>query len=141
MKTLTQKRADFALACVADYLMNKKEESVRKSFKSLTSGVPAMILQNGLGLTMAFIRSKDSKSDEKSDDKYKKVYEAIKDWLTTKSEITCAFFSPDPGKDVDFFRRLNQLEQNEYQVVQNEALSIVEWIKRYAAAFVGEKDA
>jgi len=105
MKTLTQKRADFALACVADYLMNKKEESVRKSFKSLTSGVPAMILQNGLGLTMAFIRSKDSKSD----DKYKRVYEAIKDWLTTKSETTKTFFSSGPKSDVDFFRRLNQL--------------------------------
>ncbi len=137
MKTLTQKRADFALACVADYLKNKKEEGARESFKSFTAGVPAMILQNGLGLTMAFIRSKKSEKDEK----YKKVYEAIEDWLTTESETTRALFSSGQKKDIDFFRRLNQLEHNEYQVVQNEALSIVEWIKRYAAAFVGEKDA
>ncbi len=61
MRTLGQQRAGFALEQVYSRLTGK-EQKFLDEFKSLTAGIPSMILMNGFGQTLAFMVAK---SDDK----------------------------------------------------------------------------
>lgn len=104
---------------------------MKKEFKSFAAGTPAMILQNGFGLSMAFLLAK-------RDEKYKEVYKAVKEWVTKKCELTKGLFTQENIGEEVFIQALNKMEQREYLAVQDEAVKILEWIKRYAAAFTEE---
>ncbi len=131
MKSLSQKRADFALEIVLKSFTNNKSKEMKKEFKSFAAGTPAMILQNGFGLSMAFLLAK-------RDEKYKEVYKAVKEWVTKKCELTKGLFTQENIGEEVFIQALNKMEQREYLAVQDEAVKILEWIKRYAAAFTEE---
>lgn len=134
MKSLSQKRADFALEIVLKSFANNQNKEMKKEFKSFAAGTPAMILQNGFGLSMAFLLAKhDTKHD-----KYKEVYMAVKEWVTNKCDLTKDLFTQGNNREDLFIQALNKMEQRDYQAVQNEAVKILEWIKRYAAAFTEE---
>ncbi len=133
MKTLVQKRAEYALGKVLSYLKNLNTNE-KKEFKSFVSGLPAMILQNGFGLTMAFLLSKQTKQKE--------AFDQIKEWLIRYSDLTKPIFQNLEKKEdnTEFLKYINKIEQKEYRMVQQEALSLLEWIKRYAAAFVLDEE-
>ncbi len=139
MKTLVQKRAEYALGKVLAYLNNLNNTNEKKEFKSFVSGLPAMILQNGFGLTMTFLLSKQ---DNKKQTKQKEAFDEIKEWLISRSDLTKPIFQNlEQDKDnTKFLKYLNEIEQKDYRMVQQEALSLLEWIKRYAAAFVLDEE-
>ncbi|MFQ3620260.1 MAG: type III-B CRISPR module-associated protein Cmr5 [Spirochaetales bacterium] len=140
MKSLSQKRADFTLEKVKSYL-NTISQKDSKEFKSFVAGIPAMILQNGLGLTLAFLLSKQETGKKT---KHKEAFDEIKEWLTLKSDLTRPIFNSNTSlknyTEADFLKFLNNLDQKDYRIVQQEVLSLLEWIKRYAAAFVLEEE-
>lgn len=115
MRTLGQERAEFALKRVLDV------KGVEK-FDSLAAGAPSQILQNGFGQTLAFWVSKN-------DEKYKKLFNIVKDWLTKKEFVTHC------EKDKDFIIAISKLEQHQYLAAQKETIALLEWVKRYAKAF------
>lgn len=135
MISQNQKRAAYALEKVKAYLYSLKSEKDKKEFKSFVAGLPAMILQNGFGLTMAFLLSKQ-KDSEKT--KQKVAFDQIKEWVVECSEITKNYFKDTNARsnDKDFLLHINKLDQIQYRTIQQEALNLLEWIKRYAAAFV-----
>lgn len=126
MRTLGQKRAEYALEIVL------AARGVEK-FDSLAAGAPSMILQNGFGQTMAFWASKGG--EEPSKLKYFKLFDAVKNWLSlNRGDIQNNFIKPTNSRE-DFLLALSSLDQTEYLAAQNEALKLLEWIKRYANAF------
>jgi len=135
MISQNQKRAAYALKKVKAYLDSLKSEKEKKEFKSFVAGLPAMILQNGFGLTMAFLLSKQKNAETT---KQKEAFNQIKEWVVKHSEITKHYFTDINGKNEDeyFLSNLNKLDQFQYRTIQQEALNLLEWIKRYAAAFV-----
>lgn len=143
MKTLEQKRAEYSLQKVTSYLRTLKSTEQKQEFKSFVSGLPAMILQNGFGLTMVFLLSKKK---EKEKTKHKEAFDQIKIWLTRESELTRTLFEKkqkgtpahqlNEEEDREFLITINKMDQSEYRILQQETLALLEWIKRYAAAFV-----
>ncbi len=119
MRTLGQKRAGFALEQVYGGLVGKNEKFLDE-FKSLTAGIPSMILMNGFGQTLAFMVAK-------SDSKYLLVFDMMQAWLEKQSWIKKA------NNHRDFLVAITNMEQNHYLMTQKEALSFLEWVKRYAA--------
>ena len=69
MRTLGQKRAEYALEKVLDIPADKK-----KDFKSFSAGAPSMILQNRFGQTLAFWLSKGA-------EKHIALFDMIWQWL------------------------------------------------------------
>ena len=138
MISQNQKRATYALEKVKAYLDSLKSENDKKEFKSFVAGLHAMILQNGFGLTMAFLLSKQ-KNLERT--KQKEAFDQIKQWVVEYSEITKHYFKDTNARnnDKDFLLHLNKLDQIQYRTIQQEALNLLEWMKRYAAAFVIEE--
>ena len=126
MRTLSQLRADFALQKVVAFY-NDKDNGKKKEFKSLSSSAPSMILQNGFGQTLSFFIAKGK-------DHHLAIFELVREWLVSQGFAT--------GDDYTGFLQSLTGEnstQQKYLAAQNETLSLLEWVKRYASAFFKEE--
>ena len=79
-RTLGQKRAEYCLKKL------KELKCGRGDFKKLSAGLPAMIIQNGFGQTLAFLAAKSSKTESgqivfKKEDKHYAAFSIISGWL------------------------------------------------------------
>ncbi|HHO74856.1 MAG TPA: type III-B CRISPR module-associated protein Cmr5 [Deltaproteobacteria bacterium] len=115
MNTMGQQRSAFALKKVSEIRPDLKEK-----FEPFSAGMPAMILQNGLGQSMAFLIAKGT-------DTHTTMFEIIQEWLDNAKCISSA-----GGKD--FIGKLSEVEQSKYLLAQKETLKLLEWVKRYANA-------
>ena len=121
-RTLEQRRAAFALAFI-DTITADKEKFSTHIHKS-----PSLILQCGLGQTLAFLLSDAGQDANKPS---KKLYNALQDWLCgdkddthpmrvyTREELINALVK---GSRADYFR------------AQEETLMLFNWLKKFAAA-------
>jgi CRISPR-associated protein Cmr5 len=119
MRTLGQKRAEYALEKVLAIPEDKK-----KDFKSFSAGAPSMILQNGFGQALAFWLSK-----AKEGDKHRVLFNMVKEWLVDNKLV-----KSQNNSDPDFIKALSAMEQLDYLTAQKETLALLEWVKRYANA-------
>ena len=84
-----------------------------------------MILSNGLGQTLAFLKAKSSKEERNF------VFSVLKKYLLEeyKSDFT------NVQDDFLFLEKINSISQSKYIKMQEEVLRMLEWLKRYARAF------
>lgn len=129
IQTKQQKRAEFALKSLDKY----KNEGVPSETATFIVGMPNMILSNGLGQSLAFLKAKSSK---KEDDKYSVVFNILKDYI--RNEYNLIFSSIASNDDYSFLKKLNELDQAQYIKMQEEVLHMLEWLKRYARAFAND---
>jgi len=129
MKTLSQERADFALKKVL-------EKRAVEKLANFSSGAPSVILQNGFGQAMAFWYAKAS--DKKGDtDEHKIITDIIEEW-TRKRPMFSKHFREGDSKI--FLEDIMNLEQEDYRQVQIETIKLLEWVKRFANAFIKKKE-
>lgn len=124
-----QQRSDYALKQLRNF-MNGDSPHVPKEIATFIVGTPTMILQNGLGQTMAFLLAKcDGVPD--LDNKHYFTFKAIAGWSHVINRTV-------PNDHMKFFQSVSNLNQNEYLTLQEEALKMLQWLKRYAKAFQQE---
>lgn len=121
MQTKEQKRSAFALEQIEKVF----RLPVDKETANFVVGVPTMVLANGLGQTLAFLLSKQK-------DQHTKTFRVIRQWL--EQEVP----SLKTGSDLDFLKSFAVLDQNKYLLAQQEALALLQWLKRYVRAFEKE---
>ena len=127
MRTMAQKRAEFALARVL-FIKDKKD------FQSFSAGAPSMILQNGFGQTLAFWLAKGTKDSKiKDNDKHVELFDMVKDWLSLKTKDINNNFANKKDRTM-LMKELTTMEQRQYLSAQNETLALLEWVKRFANA-------
>ena len=153
LKSLSQKRADFAYKAVLEVKEESKE--VQKKYSSYVKSAPALILSNGLPASLAFYFSKmkiKSESDYKAvqeelkkEDKFENkaeriayayLYTHISEWLAEKTESGKGLTN---GKDP-----LKYLIEDAtvYDVMRlsREALELLNWLKRFADAMLEKEE-
>lgn len=121
---LSQKRAEHALSEIQrqkEKLGEKEQDSLAK----LAASAPAMILQNGLGQTFAFFLAKGKSQ-------HMNLFESIQSWLAEYANNRPLI---QLGKE-RFLEHLHVMKVEDYLLWQREALAYLEWLKRYAAAFL-----
>ena len=126
--TISQKRSRFALEQL-------ERIPVNKDFANLTAGLPAMILGNGFGHALAFLISKATKDGQLSvKEKHYAAFAIIARWLKERGII------PD-DEPKPLLTNLSAMSQEQYLRAQDEALLVLEWVKRYAnsALFLEEQ--
>mgnify|MGYP001119098599 CR=1 FL=1 len=123
IRTLGQERAEYALDKVNVVL----KKSFRDKFKPLSSSASSMILKNGFGQTLAFWLAK-SKMEQ---GKHLELFNIVKDWLTDKK-----FVHIDGHDEKAFVMSISKMSQEKYLMAQNETIALLEWVKRYANAFI-----
>ena len=121
-----QKRSDFALKSLTRL---EKTQPIEKEFANFIVGTPTMILENGFAQTMAFLLSKCAgELKEPVTNKYYFTFQTIAGWI---HEINGKI----PREHRSFFAAVSNLEQRDYLMAQEEALKMLQWLKRYARAF------
>lgn len=116
MKLLSQERAAYAIECV-------RGVGEDHDYARLCRSLPVMLLQNGLGQSLAFLRSKDG-------DAHKALYKDISEWLIGKRRIYAGG---------GLIEAVMEGGRDEYMEAQEEALELSGWLKRFADALI-ERD-
>lgn len=133
IRNLAQKRAQFALE-KAQSARSLKQDPRRErnndvgeegKLSSFLAGAPVMILQNGLGQALAFWMA-----DKKDNTNF--LVRTIRDWLN-RAECPERVENRD---EADLMQKLTALDQYRYLRVQREVIQMLEWLKRFAKAFL-----
>ncbi len=114
LQTISQERAKHALAAVEGW--KHKGDSDQKELKSYVVGMPAMILMSGFGQTCAFYKSNKKENHEV-------ILQALQDWLRKGDLITF----------------ITQASSQEYQLAEAESLEYLNWLKKFARAYLDEE--
>lgn len=122
MLSKEQDRSAFALKQI-------QKVKVDKDLANFIVGTPTMILQNGMGQTMAFLLAKAD--DKKENDKYMFVYRAMLQWTQKGNQE----IKTDKAAFLGF---ISGLDQSRYMALQEDILKMLQWLKRYAKAFQEE---
>jgi CRISPR-associated protein Cmr5 len=118
MQTLQQQRAAHALAGVKG-LISLGEG---KKLKARASELPFMIHANGLGQAAAFFCSKKDK------DGYDKIYTLLQNWMTR---------ADGPLASTDgMMEAITRADLHTYRVAQAEAMKYMDWVKKFASAYL-----
>ena len=134
LRSLEQRRASFAWKKAGSVPMEK-----RKEYTSWVKKLPAMIMTNGLGQTMAFLKSK-SKEDEGQQGMYDLLYKHISEWLTSDADIPLAWHNEVKQKSDIIERIVHECTGSIiYRQAAQEALALISWLKRFAEALPTEK--
>lgn len=124
MQTIQQERAQYALKRIKSICGSNHEGEFKRHVKSL----PFMIRHNGLGQAMAFCLAKQDKEQS-----YRDIHDLVSTWLLREGQP----FSG--GKD--FMETLTASDMRTYMAAEAEALVLMDWVRKFAAAFLkGEED-
>ena len=123
-RMMEQERAQFALAKVSDFAEKCPAER-QKELRSHVSALPALIRMNGLGQALAFYRMKDKGSS------HEQLYLLVSHWLCDEKSAGRIFETPG-----DVLSGITSGEMFQYMAAQNEALALLEWVKKFANALL-----
>lgn len=123
LKGIEQGRAKYAFDAVNGISKNGSKK-LKESYKSVAKKLPVQIKTNGLGQTLAFVKSKGKKEQQKEKNGYDKLYDQIGNWLQTKDAKRLV----PQGELVE---RVIQLPSPAYRQVTVETLALLNWIRRF----------
>lgn len=123
--SLVQHRIAYALKCVNQL----QHASNYGNYVSYVKAFPAAILNNGLGQALATLLAK-AKGD--LNDPHQILYGHVSQWICDDSANM-----PYPGAD-HLMNALKTGSQEQYVRAQAEALFLLEWLKKFAGAFLEE---
>ena len=122
MQTMQQKRAKYALEQVQNAANNHRIN--HKEYKSYASSLPAMIHMNGLGQAAAFFKSKGGTHEQ--------LYALLSGWL-------CQADQPYAGC-ANLLAGITSEDMHKYRLAQAEAQMLMDWVKKFAKAFMTSED-
>lgn len=123
-RSMEQDRAEFALRKIEAMLQDPSttaQVEVRRHLHSL----PALIRMNGLGQALAFFRSKGVGTG------HEHIYRIVSEWLCANTSAGRVF-----TQDADVLKAITQSDIHHYMAAQNEALALLEWLKKLATALL-----
>lgn len=145
-QTLAQRRAKDALTKIQAL---QKEDNYGH-YKSYVKALPANILKSGLGQAIATVRSRfyiqgegENKDKDKGKKGYAQLYKHLETWLCGSDE-DMPYTNYDEGNN-PLLQAIVNHNQDKYIHAQAEALAYLEWLRKFADAFLkdgkGQEDA
>ena len=123
IRSMEQDRAEFALSQIEDAAKHSGElpQEIRRHLNSL----PALIRMNGLGQALAFFRMKGKNCS------HWHIYNMVGTWLCTANSKGRIF-----TEHSDVLTAITRSDVQHYMAAQNEALALLEWLKKFAVALL-----
>lgn len=115
LRTLNQERATYAL----NKIKTDADNIEKDKYKSYAEKLPAMIVNNGLAPTLAFIK-------QQGEGAWQQIYCHLKDWLCERK--LC---------NGDLLEDVLKMDAAQYRRCTREALAFAEWLKRIAQVELG----
>lgn len=116
-QTLAQRRAKHALDRITEL-----ENTTYGNYRSYVSALPAAILMNGLGQAAATVRAGSQSG-------YEQLYKHLSGWL-------CGGDAESPYLEGDLLKNITTHDEDHYLHAQAEAMAYLEWLKKFATAFL-----
>jgi CRISPR-associated protein Cmr5 len=117
LRTLEQERAKHAWDCVQEV----KDKPFAGDYRTIAVRVPSLIVTNGLGQTLAFLKAKGK---GEPGNEHEVLYRHLADWVGRKVNA-----------DGDLLNWLvNTATSQQYRLATMEALALLQWLKRFAEA-------
>lgn len=127
IKGIEQGRAKYAYKCAEE--ASELGENSPKEYKSHVKKLPMMIKTNGLGATLAFIKTKSDKA-------YKTLYRHLFAWVKEDPNRVITW-----KENEDFTKQVISLNSDEYRLVTIEIMAFLNWLRRFADGLIeGEAD-
>ena len=123
-QTIAQARAKHALGRITAYQV--KDDDKQKRFNSYVAAFGPMILMSGFGQACAFYLA-NKKSEHKD------VLDAVEDWLGSEGK-------PFYGLQGHIIECITSVEKSTYRLAQIETLAYLDWLKKFAKAFLKSDD-
>jgi CRISPR-associated protein Cmr5 len=116
-RTFEQDRAKFALEAVT------KIDKEKDKYETLIKQLPAMVLNNGLGQTMAYLLAKDG-GEHKEPSWH--LYSCLEKWIAGQGIFPAG----------DLIGSLMRSDRNKYMHAQHEILKLLTWMVKFADAYL-----
>jgi len=110
--------------------VDQRPQDVKRKYRGLVLKLPVMILTNGLGQTLAFLKSK-GKGD--MNDPHEIVYSHLQSWLFAEIRWTGANHST-------LIERILNTTSETYRQATTETLAYLHWLRRFAEAVLPEPE-
>jgi len=111
-------------------------KNLLKNYRSHVKKIPTMILSNGLGQSLAFVKAKSERGNA-----YGLIYKQLTEYM--KSEQTTKL----PPKDKKELTEKNELvewvisrDSSTYRYITQEILAFLKWLKRFAEGLIEEEE-
>jgi CRISPR-associated protein Cmr5 len=127
-QTLAQRRAAHALTHIKE--LDAKGLKYYGKYKSYAKSLPANILMSGLGQAAATLCAS---AKGKIDDPHRLLYDHLSNWL-------CRGDEDSPYPQGDLLENITTRDEQTYLRAQAEAMAYLEWLKKFAVAFLKDKD-
>ena len=106
-------------------------KNLLKNYRSYIKNIPTMILSNGLGQTLAFIKSKSEKGNA-----YELIYEQLTEYM--RSPYTTRMQMPEDKKElIDW---VISCDSEKYRYITQEILAFLNWLRRFAEGLIEEEE-
>jgi len=127
IRSMEQDRAEFALRQIEAAARHTGE--LPQEIRGHLNGLPALIRMNGLGQALAFFRMKGEGSS------HWHIYCMVGAWLCAANSKGCIF-----TEHADVLTAITRSDVQHYMAAQNEALALLEWLKKFAVALLPSGD-
>ena len=125
IRTIEQKRSEFALKCIEEVV---KDKNISKDYKSLVKKFPMMVLKNGFLQAVVFLESKGKEH-------HSRLLEHLKKYLTSVSPLKVRIDNDDLPKFLS-----SKVSISEYRNITTDILAFTKWLGRYADALIEEEE-
>lgn len=126
LQTMDQQRACYALDEIEK--LTQKKPDFQTEIRRHANGLPALIHMNGLGQALAFYRMKGL------DSSHGKIYQIVGNWLCGETAGRVFVMQSDALKAI------TTADMFAYMAAQNEALALLEWLKKFSLALLQKAD-
>ena len=128
LRRMDQERAEFALKKI-QAILGGADQSHKAEVRRYLNNLPALIRMNGLGQALAFFRMKGEGTAHDA------IYRMVSTWLCDASSKGRIF-----SEDADVLTSITQSDMAHYMAAQNEALALLQWLKKFAVALLPKED-
>lgn len=128
LRSMDQERAEFALKKI-QAILGGTDQSHKVEVRRYLNNLPALIRMNGLGQALAFFRMKGEGTAHDA------IYRMIGTWLCDANNKGRIF-----SESADVLTSITQSDMAHYMAAQNEALALLQWLKKFAVALLPKED-
>lgn len=128
LRSMDQERAEFALTKI-QAILGGPDTSHKVEVRRYLNNLPALIRMNGLGQALAFFRMKGEGTAHDT------IYRMVGVWLCDVGSKGRIF-----SESADALSAITQSDMAHYMAAQNEALALLQWLKKFAVALLPKED-
>jgi CRISPR-associated protein Cmr5 len=121
-------RAKKAWSCIGYVNDDIKDKEFKKEYRSIVMKLPTLIITNGLGQTLAFLKSKGKGDENKPEEK---LYKDIEGWLENRIQWNATG---------ELMERVIALPSDRFRQATTETLAYLSWMRRFADAVLPKED-